>query len=177
VTKAFTTPSGRPLLAGDEPSTDRTPVFTSPLAWDPARPQTTLITCVDGRWYHHFQEFARVHLGAGDRTDFVAVPGGIEPLTLFDLIPKDFSFLRRRLEGLVEAHGTRRIVAIGHQDCAWYRQRRLGPITLDLRPRQIGDLRRAGARLREMFRDVTVETYFARLAATQPERVVFDRVS
>jgi hypothetical protein len=63
-----------------------------------------------GRWYHHFQEFARVHLGAGTRTDFLAVPGGIEPMSLFDLVPKDFNFFRRRLEGLVEAHGTR-------QDC------------------------------------------------------------
>ena len=84
-------------------------VYESSLAWDPQRPQTTIITCVDGRWYPHFQEFARVHLNAGPRTDFVAVPGGIEPLTLMDLVPKDFNFLRRRLESLVEAHGTRRI--------------------------------------------------------------------
>ena len=100
---------------------------------------------------HHFQEFARTHLKAGPRTDFVAVPGGIEPLTLFDLMPKDFNFFRRRLEALVEAHGTRRIVAIAHQDCAWYKARKLGPITIDLRERQIGDLRRASAQLREMF--------------------------
>ena len=95
-------------------------VYQSSLDWDPQRPQTTIITCVDGRWYPHFQEFARVHLNAGPRTDFVAVPGGIEPLTLIDLVPKDFNFLRRRLESLVEAHGTRRIVAVAHQDCAWY---------------------------------------------------------
>jgi hypothetical protein len=40
-------------------------------------------------------------LKAGYRTDFVAVPGGIEPLTLADLMPKDFNFFRRRLEGLM----------------------------------------------------------------------------
>ena len=153
------------------------PVYTSPLSWDPARPETTIITCVDGRWYHHFQEFARVHLGAGDRTDFIAVPGGIEPLTLFDFVPKDFNFFRRRLESLVESHGTRRIVAIAHQDCAWYKTRRLGPVTIDLRARQVADLRRAAARMREMFGGVRVETYYARLAGTQPERVVFDVVT
>ena len=81
-------------------------VYESPLPWDPERPSATIITCVDGRWYHHFQEFARVHLEAGTRTDFFAVPGGIEPMTLFDLVPKDFNFFRRRIEGLVEAHGT-----------------------------------------------------------------------
>jgi carbonic anhydrase len=151
-------------------------VYESSLAWDPQRPQTTIITCVDGRWYPHFQEFARVHLNAGPRTDFVAVPGGIEPLTLVDLVPKDFNFLRRRIESLVEAHGTRRIVAVAHQDCAWYRARKIGPLTLDFRERQIADLRRAASKLREMFAGITVETYFARLSGTSPERVVFDVV-
>lgn len=151
-------------------------VYESSLAWDPQRPQTTIITCVDGRWYPHFQEFARVHLNAGPRTDFVAVPGGIEPLTLVDLVPKDFNFLRRRIESLVEAHGTRRIVAVAHQDCAWYRARKIGPITIDFRERQIADLRRAASKLREMFAGITVETYFARLSGTSPERVVFDIV-
>ena len=123
-------------------------VYQSTLPWDPSRPDTTIITCVDGRWYSHFQEFAHKHLNAGPRTDFLAVPGGIEPLTLVDLMPKDFNFLRRRLEALVESHGTRRIVAIAHQDCAWYKARKLGPITLDLRELQVRDLRRASARLR-----------------------------
>ena len=152
-------------------------VFESRLPWNPERPNTTIITCVDGRWFHHFQEFARVHLGVGERTDFLAVPGGIEPLTLVDLVPKDFNFLRRRLESLVEAHGTERIVAIAHQDCAWYKAHTIGPFTLDLRDRQIRDLRRSAARLREMFREVSVETYFARLSPTVPQTVIFDKVS
>jgi hypothetical protein len=150
-------------------------LYQSPTPWNPTRPETVIITCVDGRWYRHFQEFARDHLKTG-ATDFVAVPGGIEPLTLFDLVPKDFNFLRRRLEGLVEAHGTRRIVAIAHQDCAWYKSRKIGPITINLRDRQIADLKRASARLHQMFKNVRVETYFARLAGTSPERVVFDPV-
>ena len=151
-------------------------VYESSLPWDPERPDTTIITCVDGRWYHHFQEFARVHLKAGTRTDFMAVPGGIEPMTLFDLMPKDFNFFRRRIESLVEAHGTTRIVAIAHQDCAWYRTRKIGPSTIDMRDRQITDLRRAAARLREMFEGVTVETYFAHVSAADPKKVVFDVV-
>ena len=151
-------------------------VYESRERWDPERPNTVVITCVDGRWYRHFQEFAREHLKAGARTDFVAVPGGIEPLTLADLVPKDFNFFRRRLESLVAAHGTRRIVAIAHQDCAWYRARRLGPVMLDFTDLQISDLRRAKASLREMFPDVAVETYFARLSGTAPVNVVFESV-
>ena len=151
-------------------------VYESTLPWDPERPDTVLITCVDGRWYHHFQEFARVHLKAGARTDFLAVPGGVEPMTLFDLVPKDYNFFRRRLEKLVQAHGTDRIVAIAHQDCAWYKARQFGPLAVDIRARQIDDLHRAAARLRDMFEGVTIETYFARLAGTNPDRVVFDVV-
>ena len=150
-----------------------TPVYESTLVWDAERPNTTIVTCVDGRWYHHFQEFAREHLKAGTRTDFLAVPGGIEPMTLFDLVPKDFNFFRRRLEALVDSHGTERIVAIAHQDCAWYKSRKIGPFTIDLRERQIHDLRRSAARLREMFDGVKVETYFARLS---DGRVVFEEI-
>ena len=152
------------------------PIYESNLPWDPERPDTVLITCVDGRWYHHFQEFARQQLKAGSRTDFLAVPGGIEPLTLADLVPKDFNFFRHRLESLIAAHGTRRIVAIAHQDCAWYRTRKIGPSNGDIKDRQIADLRSSASRLREMFEGVVVETYFARLSGGNPETVVFDKV-
>jgi hypothetical protein len=68
-------------------------------------------------------------------------------------------------------------VAIAHQDCAWYRNRGIGPFTIDLRDRQLADLRRAASRLREMFDGTAVETYFARLSGTNPEKVVFEVVS
>jgi len=104
------------------------------------------------------------------------VPGGIEPLTLVDLVPKDFNFFRRRLESLIEAHGTKRIVAIAHQDCAWYKERKIFRFHIDLRERQIADLIRVAARLRETFPDLTIETYFARLEGKDPERVVFEPI-
>lgn len=164
------------VAAGQNASPTQGTVYESSLPWDPDLPETTIITCVDGRWFHHFEEFARAHLKAGLRTDFIAVPGGIEPMTLIDLVPKDFNFFRRRVEALVDAHGTKRIVAIAHQDCAWYRTGRIGPIKFDLKKRQISDLRRAAGLLREMFPGVTVETYFARLAGTSPDRVIFESV-
>ena len=150
-------------------------VYTSSLPWNPERPETTIITCVDGRWYHHFQEFARLYLNAGARTDFLAVPGGIEPLTLLESVPKDFNFFRRRIEALVDAHGTRRFVAIAHEDCAWYRTRAAGTIG-DVRSRQIADLRKSAVKLREMFDGVAVETYYARLSGTTPQQVIFETV-
>ena len=151
-------------------------IYESTIPWNPGRPDTVIISCVDGRWRAQIQEFTVNCLKADLHADFLAVPGGIEPLTLFDHVPKDFNFFRRRLESIVEAHGTKRIVAIAHQDCAWDKERKLFSLTIDLRERQISDLRRVAARLREMLPDITVETYYARLDGTDPGRVVFEPV-
>src|SRR3972149_6473302 len=94
------------------------PIYESQVPWNPKRPDTVIISCVDGRWRAQIQEFTVNFLKMDLHADFLAVPGGIEPLTLFDLVPKDFNFLRRRLESVIEAHGTTRIVAIAHQECA-----------------------------------------------------------
>ena len=151
-------------------------VYQSGLPWDPQPPPTIVISCVDGRWYPHIHEFVSAGLKTGAATAFISVAGGIEPLTLMDVVPKDFNFFRRRLEPVVESHGTRRIIAIAHQDCAWYRARKLGPFTLDLRERQVHDLKRAAAHLREMFPGVTVETYYARLGGPGSDKVVFEAI-
>ena len=151
-------------------------IYESQVPWNPKRPDTAIISCVDGRWRAQIQDFTVNFLKADLHADFLAVPGGIEPLTLFDLVPKDFNFLRRRLESLIDAHGTKRIVAIAHQDCAWYKERKLLPLKIDLRERQIGDLKRVAARLHETFPKLTIETYFARLEGKNPERVVFEQV-
>jgi hypothetical protein len=151
--------------------------YVAELPWEITRPDTVVITCVDGRWYRHFQEFVSVHLDAGPCTDFMAVPGGIEPLTLADELPKDFNFFRRRLDALVGAHGTKRIVVIAHEECAWYRVR-MGPVSADaLRARQIADVRRAAWWLRERFEGVVVQPYFARLSGTTPVKVIFEGIS
>jgi len=134
-------------------------IYESALPWNPERPDTVIISCVDGRWRAHIQEFAASHLGADLHADFLAVPGGIEPLTLVDLVPKDFNFFRRRLESLVEAHGTKRIVRHRPPDCAWYKERKFLSFKVDLRERQIADLRRVAARLGEALPDVAVDTY------------------
>jgi hypothetical protein len=134
------------------------------------------VTCVDGRWYHHCHEFVRTLLEDGTPIDIVAVPGGIEPLALMDLDPKDFNFLRRRLQAVIDAHGTQRIVAIAHQDCAWYQGRTLEGARGDARDQQVDDLRRATAVLQEMVPGVTVDMYYAKLNGTSPPQVVFESV-
>lgn len=153
-----------------------TTIYESSVPWNESRPDTVIISCVDGRWRAQIQDFTVNHLKADLHADFLAVPGGIEPLTLFDLVPKDFNFFRRRLESLIEVHGTKRIVAIAHQDCSWYKARRLFGFKVDLRERQVTDLKRAAARLHEAFPDLAIETYFARREGNDPQRVVFEPV-
>ena len=150
-------------------------MYQSRCEWREARSPTLVIACADGRWRDHIEDFATKGLDIGAGYDLLMVPGGAEPLALADLVPKDFNFLRRRLDMLVSSHGIRRIVLIAHENCGWYRQRKLGPITIDLRARQLADLRQARARLAGWFGDVTVDTYFARLDGTPP-RVMFDTV-
>jgi hypothetical protein len=151
-------------------------IYESTVPWNQTRPDTVIISCVDGRWRAQIQEFTVNCLKADLHTDFLAVPGGMEPLTLFDLVPKDFNFFRRRLESLVEAHGTKRIVAIAHQDCSWYKERKLFSFKIEMRQRQIADLTRVAVRLREILPDIKVETCFARLEGRDPERVIFECV-
>lgn len=151
------------------------PVYQSRAEWREARSPTLVIACADGRWRDHIEDFVANALKVDSAYDLVMVPGGAEPLALADLIPKDFSFLRRRLEMLVRSHGTRRVILIAHENCGWYRERKVGPLTLELKARQIADLRRARACVTEWFDGVTVETYFARVDGTPP-RAAFEPV-
>jgi carbonic anhydrase len=151
-------------------------IYESTVPWNPKRPDTVIISCVDGRWRAQIQEFTVNYLKADLHADFLAVPGGIEPLTLFDLVPKDFNFFRRRLESLIEAHGTKRIVAIAHQDCAWYKERKLFSFKLDLRERQIADLKKVAARLRETLTGSPSRPTSRDWREQTPERVVFEAV-
>jgi hypothetical protein len=79
---------------------------------------------------------------------------------------------------LVRLHRIRRIILVAHQDCGWYLQRKVGPVSVDLKSRQIADLRHIRARARDLFGDVTVESYYARLDGDGGlSRVVFETVA
>jgi len=153
------------------------PEYKSQLPWVAEPSRVMVIACSDGRWRSQTLDFVTNELRLDPHFHMVEVPGGIEPLTLLDLVPKDFNFLRRRVHMLVQLHSIRRLILIAHQDCGWYLQRKIGPPTTDIRPRQIADLRHVRARARDLFGDVTVETYFASLDRDGgSSRVVFEAV-
>jgi len=151
------------------------PMYQSTCEWREARSPTLVIACADGRWRDHIEDFAANGLKTGPAYDLLMIPGGVEPLALADLIPKDFNFLRRRLDMLVRSHGIRRIVLIAHENCGWYRERKLGPVTVDLKTRQLADLRRARTLIHDWFGEASIETYFARVDGSPP-RAMFEPV-
>jgi hypothetical protein len=154
------------------------PEYRSQLPWVAEPSGVLVIACSDGRWRSQTHEFVTTALQLDPHFDMVEVPGGVEPLTLLDLVPKDFNFLRRRVEMLVRGHAIRRIILIAHQDCGWYRERKVGPVNIDVRSRQIADLKHVRARARDLFGDVTVETYYARLDGDGgSSRIVFEAIA
>ena len=82
-------------------------MYQSRCEWREARSPTLVIACADGRWRDHIEDFATKGLDIGAGYDLLMVPGGAEPLALADLIPKDFNFLRRRLDMLVSSGRSR----------------------------------------------------------------------
>jgi len=128
------------------------------------------VHCSDPRYQPHFQQFLNTALGLG-RYGLVVVPGGPQFLTLTAYLPKYSWAGWRWLKFLVDLARPRRIVLIAHDDCRWY-QRLLGPGETGP-PRQLDDLRRVRAMLRERFGQAQVEMYFARL---EGDEAVFDEV-
>lgn len=150
--------------------------YHSQLPWVLDRPTALVIACSDGRWRPHIQDFVTNCLHLDPHFDVLQVPGGAEPLTLADRVPKDFNFFRRRLDMLMRIHRLRRIVMIAHENCAWYHELAIQHGKMDLRSRQIADLRYVRTQLRDFFGGVAIETYYARLDGNGSQ-VIFEAVT
>jgi hypothetical protein len=136
------------------------------------RPDALVIHCSA----HDFRPVAREFIEEGLRIrnyDLLAVPGGVQVLTLGHYIPKFAALLRRWVEFLVKNHKLPRVVVLGHEDCAWYRDFRFGPVHIDLRERQVKDLKEVGEELRRLL-GVQVQVYFA--AKEEEGRMVFAEI-
>lgn len=150
---------------------DSKEVYRTKADWQAdGKADTLVIHCSTHNFRIFFTEFLTQHLKLA-AYDLLAVPGGIQVLTLIHFMPKVASMARKWVEFLVEKHGIKRIVIIGHEDCAWYRDFRFGPIHINLKDRQLKDMLAVGADLRRL--GTAVDIYFAR-----PEggRVAFTKI-
>ncbi|HEY5909711.1 MAG TPA: hypothetical protein VJA21_03805, partial [Verrucomicrobiae bacterium] len=87
-----------------------------------AKPSAIVIYCSDPRFQPAFREFVEHELGLTDgMTIPIVVGGGAGVLGHPEQLPKEFKFLRERLEQYREIFPTvRRIVLINHEDCRYY---------------------------------------------------------
>ena len=88
-----------------------------------AVPDAVVIYCSDPRFQDAFEKFIEGDLGLakGQYIPFV-VAGGAGALARPETLPKEFKFMKERLE-LFREHfkSIRRVVLINHEDCAYYK--------------------------------------------------------
>lgn len=102
-----------------------------------ASPEAVVIYCSDPRFQAAFREFIEVKLGLpqGSYIPFV-VDGGAGALGRPESLPKEFKFVKERLETFKRSFGSlKRVILINHEDCAYYD--RLGSKLSDLIPAHI----------------------------------------
>ena len=123
-----------------------------------------------------FQQPLRAFLVDGLRLrkySLLAVPGGVQALTLLDYLPK-FSWAGWRwAKFLVDLEKPPRVILIGHEECAWYRDLRFWARTRSTREAIVADLRQVAHEAAERFPGARIETYYASTSAGQ---VLFENV-
>lgn len=103
----------------------------------------------------------------------VAVPGGVQAFTLLEYLPKFAWAGWRWTKFLVDLEKPRRLILIGHEECAWYRDLRFWQRQQPARERIVDDLKQVASEASQRFPEVRVEIYYASLAGTQ---AVFETV-
>lgn len=111
----------------------------------------------------YFQDFVRGELSLRNYS-LLAIPGGIQSLTLEEYLPKFSWAAWRHIKFLMDLDAPARIVLIGHDDCRWYHH---GPITRFTGPerqRQETDLRKVATAWRDRFPGSAIDSYYGILA-------------
>jgi hypothetical protein len=129
---------------------------------DPRGEGVVVVHCSDPRYQPHFNNFVRDGLKL-DRYSLIAIPGGAQPLTLVEYLPKFAWSGWRWMKFLATLAPLRQVVLIAHDDCRWYFEHGFVKQPEALRARQIDDMRRTAAEIRERFGEVRVDCYIAAL--------------
>jgi hypothetical protein len=136
-------------------------------------PEALVVYCSAARYQQHFAEFLVDGLNL-ENYSLIAVPGGIQVLTMLEYLPKFAWAGWRWTKFLIDADHPPRLVLIGHEACRWYKHL-LGHLGLATTESITNDLGRARHTLAERFPKVKVEVYYAR---TDPQgHIVFESVA
>jgi len=135
--------------------------FEGTLPWKEDRSESLVIHCSDHRYQSHFDEFIEKGLKLKSPTR-LALPGGPQPLIGADYLPKFEWAGRRWVKFIVKLSDISQIICLAHLDCAWYQNITVGNLTvLQLKDRQISDLRKVREALQEMAPKIQVRMFFA----------------
>lgn len=126
---------------------------------------TLVVHCSDHRFLPACEELVEKRLGISDY-DLIAVPGGPQFLAALDYLPKFAWAGNRWLKFLIEGHGLKRVVLIGHEDCGWYRH--LHGTHAEPEAKQVADLRHAREQVERTLGGIAVESWFVKLSGSQP---------
>jgi hypothetical protein len=150
-----------------------------------ARPQAMVVYCGDPRFQRAFREFIgnELHLQEGEYFP-VVISGGVASLTEPMKLPKEFKFMKERIELILKLFGSiRRIILINHEDCRHYEAMKdsLGAIFLQhfthMTERQIRDLTLVAKTVLGLGAPgLQVEMYYARIVKNGGATVQFDRI-
>jgi hypothetical protein len=128
--------------------------------------------CSSAVYQPHFQAFLRNDLLL-DHYALIALPGGVQALTLENFLPK-FSWAGWRwIKFLMDLDSPSRIILIGHDDCRWYHRGPIGQLLGPERARQEKDLRAVAQDWKKRFPDCSVSAFYATLTAG---KATFDAV-
>lgn len=119
-----------------------------------------VVHCSSAMYQPYFQDFLRDQLRL-KHYGLLALPGGVQSLTLEEHLPKFAWAAWRHIKFLVDLDAPSRIILIGHDDCRWYHR---GPIAHFIGPeraRQESDLKKVAASWKERFPGAAIEMYYA----------------
>ena len=132
------------------------PSYRTRLPLTQVDPEALVVYCSAARYQPHFEEFLTEGLKLQNYS-LIAIPGGVQVLTLMDYSPK-FSWAGWRwTKFLVDADQPPRIILIGHEECRWYKHLFPG----SPKEKITGDLERGRSSLQERFPKVRVDLYYA----------------
>jgi len=132
-------------------------VYTSETPWVNESEHVLVMACSDPRFHEPTEELIRVHFRLR-RFDQLILPGG--PASILISAPSFFA-IRPQVKLLHETHDFKRILAIAHHDCAYYRIKYSKLDEAARRERQIADLREFSKEVVKLAPGAIVEPLYA----------------
>jgi carbonic anhydrase len=140
------------------------------------KPKAIIIRCSDPRFRIAFRDFAVEELGL-NQGEFVPinVAGGPAALAHYKTKVCDFNYLMHQIVFFIKNfESIQKIIIIGHQDCGYYKTIINHP---DMEDKEKKDLPRAARIISKIkFRDIKIESYYARFTDENHAEIIFEKI-